>query len=84
MGTYFEISKPCGVKLCFKNILKRTNSPFLLTLRLPSPLDNAPVQVSVVNESGDARDDRDARKICSNLGASRGKKVKNYVSCSER
>ncbi len=46
MGTYFEISKPASVKFSFKEILRRTNSSFLLTIRLPSSLSNSPVQVS--------------------------------------
>ncbi|KAK7576738.1 hypothetical protein V9T40_013024 [Parthenolecanium corni] len=46
MGTYFEISKPIGVRISFKDILRRTNSSFVLTLRLPSSLNNSPVQVS--------------------------------------
>lgn len=46
METYFEISKPIGVEIRFEDILKRTNSSFVLTLRLPSSLNHFPVQVS--------------------------------------
>lgn len=47
METYFEISRPAGVPVRFEDILKRTNSSFVLTLRLPSSLNSSPVQVSI-------------------------------------
>ncbi|XP_050538444.1 head-specific guanylate cyclase isoform X2 [Daktulosphaira vitifoliae] len=57
--TYFKIKRPRNVRLSFKGIVNRANSPFVLTLCLPEPLNHHTVeglefkgQMVLCNESG--------------------------------
>jgi guanylate cyclase soluble subunit alpha len=35
VATYFEFRRPRGIALCFKEIVKRANTPFVLSIRWP-------------------------------------------------
>ena len=37
VATYFEFRRPKGVALCFNEIVKRANTPFVLSIRWPDP-----------------------------------------------
>lgn len=43
--TYFKIRRPKNVRLSFEGIVNRTNSPFVLTLCLPEPLNHHSAEV---------------------------------------
>lgn len=46
ISTYFVFTRPRGVTLTFHEILKRANTPFVLTLRKPPGADVFPAEVS--------------------------------------
>ena len=37
VATYFEFRRPKGIALCFNEIVKRANTPFVLSIRWPDP-----------------------------------------------
>jgi len=37
VATYFEFRRPKGIALCFYEIVKRANTPFVLSIRWPDP-----------------------------------------------
>ncbi|XP_076294819.1 guanylate cyclase 1 soluble subunit alpha 2 [Lasioglossum baleicum] len=44
IATYFAFTRPRGVSLTFHEILKRANTPFVLTLQRPTGLDKYPAE----------------------------------------
>jgi guanylate cyclase soluble subunit alpha len=38
VGTYFECRRPRGIALCFSEIVKRANTPFVLAIRWPDSI----------------------------------------------
>lgn len=46
ISTYFVFTRPRGVTLLFHEILKRSNTPFVLTLQKPPGADKFPAEVS--------------------------------------
>ena len=46
ISTYFAFTRPRGVTLIFHEILKRANTPFVLTLQRPQGVDKYPAEVS--------------------------------------
>lgn len=44
--TYFKIRRPKNVRLSFEGIVNRANSPFVLTLCLPKPLNHHSAEVT--------------------------------------
>jgi len=45
ISTYFVFTRPHGVTLTFHEILKRANTPFILTLQKPHDVDKYPAEV---------------------------------------
>lgn len=45
ISTYFIFTRPHGVILTFHEILKRANTPFILTLQRPDSVDKYPAEV---------------------------------------
>lgn len=45
ISTYFVFTRPHGVSLTFHEILKRANTPFILTLQRPHGVDKYPAEV---------------------------------------
>lgn len=45
ISTYFIFTRPHGVSLTFHEILKRANTPFILTLQRPHGVDKYPAEV---------------------------------------
>lgn len=45
ISTYFVFTRPSGVTLTFHEILKRANTPFVLTLQRPEGVDKYPAEV---------------------------------------
>lgn len=45
ISTYFAFTRPHGVTLTFHEILKRANTPFILTLQRPHGVDKYPAEV---------------------------------------
>ncbi|KAK0073005.1 hypothetical protein PV325_010396, partial [Microctonus aethiopoides] len=44
ISTYFKLTRPRGVTLTFHEILKRANTPFVLTLQKPTGADKLPAE----------------------------------------